>query len=97
MLDGVKKNEKLRNRVETAALVVVVALILLLGIQVSEWVRDQNALTRELLTWAQQQRTLMLRQAQQQGLVTQEELKEGGENTGPTEAVGGGATPRGPQ
>ena len=101
MFDWLKKNEKLRNRVETGAVVVIALLILLLGIQVAEGIRGHNALTKELLLWAQQQRQIMLQQAQQQGLLSQqpvppaEELEDGKDGRA-AETTGGGTTPRRP-
>jgi hypothetical protein len=89
------KNEKMRNRVETAVLIVAAVLILLLGVQAYNYVGSQITLTRELQTWAMQQRELMLRQAQQQGLLSQEEIN--GANNRPAEAVGGGTAPREPK
>jgi len=100
MFDWLRKNEKLRNRVETSALVVIALLILLLGIQVAEGIRGHNALTKELLLWAQQQRQIMIQQAQQQGIIQPQappvEEVQDGEDSGPAETTGGGTTPRKP-
>lgn len=88
-------SEKLKERTATVALIVAAVLALLVGVQASEWIRGQAALTLEARTWMVQQRELMLRQAKQQGLLTQKELANG-ENGGTAEADGSGATPRKP-
>ncbi len=88
-------NEKLKERIVTVVLAVAAVLALLLGVQASEWIRGQTTLTTEARTWMVQQRELMLRQAKQQGLLTQKELANG-ENGGTAEADGSGAPPREP-
>lgn len=84
--------EKFRNRVETTALVVGTVLILLLGNAAVGWIDAQRTLTDQLTQWALQQRELQLRAAQQQGLVSEEELRN--DNSGSTEGVDSSATPR---
>lgn len=85
-------SEKLRNRVETTAIVVVTVLILLIGNAAVGWIDSQRALTNQLTQWALQQRELQLRAAQQQGLVSEEELRN--DNSGSTEGVDSGTAPR---
>ncbi len=84
--------EEFRNRVKTTALVVVTVLILLLGNAAAGWVNSQRVLTEQLTQWALQQRELQLRAAQQQGLVSEQELRN--DNSGSTEGVDSGAAPR---
>ena len=99
MFDWLKKNEKLKNRVETGAFVVIVVLVLTLGIQVSDSIRAHNRLTDELLIWAQQQRQIMIQQAQQQGIIPPQpagEVQDGADGSA-AETVGSGTGPRGPQ
>lgn len=88
-------SERLKERAITGVLVVVVVLALLLGVRASEWLRSQTVMTNEARVWMLQQRELMLRQAKQQGLLTQKELANG-ENGGTAETDGSGAPPRKP-